>query len=115
MIASLTTLLSVIATPIPTESDPPFAAPPSATDSASLFADDATDTVPPVELTVTPLGIVADEVALTRLTDTAAATLIGPDDDSASGASWLVPSPPFSEAWLLALSRSWFTSSLTPP
>jgi hypothetical protein len=113
-VAEFTTVFNVIATARPTDAEPPSAADPSADDAASAFADDATVTTPP-DVTDTPTGIVAVDFVDTRLSATAAATLIGPDDDSAFGVSVAPePAPPLAAACESAAERSFSTSSVTP-
>ncbi len=114
IVAVFVTLLTVIATPTPIEASPPSTAPPSASEPASELADDVTVTRPP-DVIATPTGMSAIELVSTRLTATAAATLIGPVDDLAAGVSVEPESPPSLsiDCWS-ADRRSWDTSSFTP-
>jgi hypothetical protein len=74
------------ATATPTESDPPSVdEDPSATALPSVLADERTVTVPPVDVTVTPERMAAVDEVLITLIASAAATVIGPEEDEADG------------------------------
>jgi hypothetical protein len=73
---------------------------------ASVFADDRIVTTPP-EMTVKPVPSHAFDVVFAIVIAMAAATVIGPDEDSAAGVSVEPESlPPLDEAWLSAPARS---------
>jgi hypothetical protein len=67
-----------------------------------VFADDRIVTTPP-EVTVKPVPSHAFDDVFAIVIPIAAATVIGPDEDSAAGVSVEPESlPPFVEAWLSA-------------